>query len=73
MKDKETPFSILFVAFDEHKNKGGEKIFIEKAQMCGLPYNSKQRIGVRNRENSNHPYAVHQHLILQVNNQKVFY
>ncbi len=73
MRDKQVPFSISFVAFNENKNEGGEIIFLDKGIMCGLPYQSKQRIGIRQRDNNYHPFAVHQKLILEVNGQKVFY
>lgn len=73
MKDKQTPFSVAFVTCDEANKKGGELITLEKASMCGLPYESKQRIGIRQWDNNYHPFAVHAHLIIEVNGKKVFY
>ena len=73
MKDKQTQFSIEFVTCDDSNKKGGELIQLEKASMCGLPYESKQRIGIRQWDNDYHPFAVHMHLITKVNGIKVFY
>lgn len=73
MKDKQAPFSIEFVTCDEANKKGGELIKLDKASVCGLPYESEQRIGVRQWDNSYHPFAVHMHLITKVNGKKVFY
>lgn len=73
MKDKSQAFSISFVTCDEVKKTGGEKVTIEKAFMCGLPYESKQRIGIKTEGNNYHPMAVHQRLILELNGKKVWY
>lgn len=73
MKDKSQPFSVEFITCDETKKTGGEIVKIEKAFMCGLPYESKQRIGIKTEGNNYHPMAVHLRLILSLNGQKVWY
>ncbi len=73
INDRQSAFSISFISCDEKKKSGGELIAIDKAVSCGLPFESKHRIGIRNSENSYHPMAVHQKLITRVNGQKVFY
>ena len=66
------PFSIKFVTCDSKGIKGGEIISLEKALMCGLPYRSKQRIGIKKAGGAGHVYAVHQHLITEYKGVKVF-
>lgn len=73
MKDKSTPFGIEFITCDESKNQGGEVVSVESALMCGLPFESRQRIGIKTVGNNYHPMAVHQRLILSVNGKKVWY
>lgn len=73
MKDKTRPFSISFVTCSADKKKGGEIIKLDNAVECGLPYKSKQRIGIKQLNNSHHPFAVHIHLITEYNNEKVFW
>lgn len=73
MKDKATLFAIEFVTCDENKKAGGEIVKVDKAFICGLPYESKQRIGIKTMGNNYHPMAVHQRLILSVNGDKVWY
>ena len=47
MKDKQAPFAIAFVTCSSDKKTGGEIIRLDNAVECGLPYKSKQRIGIK--------------------------
>ena len=73
MKDKQAPFAIAFVTCSSDKKTGGEIIRLDNAVECGLPYKSKQRIGIKQLNNSHHPFAVHIRLITEYNGDKVFW
>lgn len=66
-------FKIKFITCNPDKNIGGEIIELDNCIMTGLPYESKQRIGIKSLINNHHPYPVHQRLIMEFNGQKVFY
>lgn len=71
---KPAPFQIKFVTLDKQRKKGGEIIELTEAQRVGASYNMRANdmISVKQLNNTNHPYPVHTHLIIEVNKQKVF-
>lgn len=73
MSERDKPFNLKFVTCDLEKNTGGEIIEMTDALRCGLPYESKQRIGVKLQNEVGHPIAVHQKLIIEFNGEKVFW
>jgi hypothetical protein len=73
-EDSQRPFAIEFVTFDQSRKKGGEIIKLTNAVRVGAKHNQKANdtISVKQIGNSNHPYIVHTHLILSINEQQLF-
>lgn len=73
-EDKTQPFQIKWVAFNKSKKTGGNIIELTKAVRMGAKYNlsSNDMISVKQQGNSNHPYPIHTHLIIEFNNQPIF-
>ncbi len=71
---KERPFQLKFVAFDKTKKTGGNVVELTNAYRVGAKYNhaDNDMITVKQKNNSNHPYPVHTHMILEVNGQEVY-
>lgn len=73
-EDSSIPFGIKFVSFDESRKKGGEIIELNDCVRVGASHSMKNNdtISVKQRGMKKHPYTVHTHMILEVNNQEVF-
>lgn len=71
---KERPFQLKFVAFDKAKKSGGNIVELTDAYRVGAKYNhaDNDMITVKQKNNRNHPYPVHTHMILEVNSQEVY-
>lgn len=77
MVDKEDslrPFDIEFVSYDESRNSGGELISLKNCKQVGASHNRKSNgtVVVKQIDRDSHPYTVHHHLILKVNDQEIF-
>ena len=74
MEDKSKTFSIKWVSYNRDKNTGGKIISLDRAIRAGAKYNLKDQdmIVVKQQGNSNHPYPIHTHLIVEFNNQPIF-
>ncbi|MFD2961378.1 MULTISPECIES: hypothetical protein [Olivibacter] len=66
-------FSIKYLTADVTRETGGKWVFVERAQICGLPYNVKDNdmrglvdlsTGIKT--------AIHNQLIYEFNQKKVF-
>lgn len=73
MEDKLVPFSIKFCSYDFARNKGGEVISLPAAIQVGADHNRKKNdtVVVKPTDRQAHPYTVHTHLIMEVNNLEV--
>lgn len=73
LEDKLVPFSIKFCSFDGTRNKGGEVISLPSAIQVGASHNRKinDTVVVKPTDRQAHPYTVHTHLIMEVNNLEV--
>lgn len=68
------PFAIKFVTCDIARKKGGDIIELNKAVRVGTSHNRKvnDTIAVKQTGNTHHPHTVHNHLILEINNQEIY-
>lgn len=73
-EDGSLPFGIKFISCDLNRNRGGEVIDLPMAFRTGASHNRKQNdtIVVKAAGREQHPYTVHNHLILEVNKQEIF-
>lgn len=74
MEDKSKTFDIKWVSYNKEKKTGGKIIHLTRAERGGAAYNLKDQdmIVVKQQGNSNHPYPIHTHLIVEFNNQPIF-
>lgn len=75
MDNKSEPFSIKFCSYDESRKRGGEIITLNDCVKVGASHNRKENdtINVKqiNRPDA-HPYVVHTHLIMALNETDIF-
>lgn len=74
LQDPLKPGSIEFVSYDENRKTGGEVIRLPSVVQVGASHNKKQNdtIVVKPVDRTAHPYPVHIHFILKVNNNEIF-
>jgi hypothetical protein len=74
MEEKDRTFQIKWVSFNKSKNSGGQIMELTHAKRVGAKYNlsNQDMISVKQTGNSNHPYPIHTHLIVEFNNQPIF-
>ena len=67
-------FSILYDEANVTKNTGGKRVYIERAQKCGLPYHcaDHEMRGIIDME-SGKKIAVHLRLAFEFNKQTVYW
>lgn len=68
------PFHIKWVGYDDSRNRGGDVMEMEDAIRVGASHNRKENetIVVKKKGSDLHPHTIHNHLIMEVNNQPVF-
>lgn len=73
-EDPLVPFSIKFVSYDAGRKTGGEIITLPRCTRTGANHNRKKNdtTVVKPIDRVSHPYVVHNHLILEVNEMEVF-
>lgn len=71
--DGHEPFQIKFVTCNTSLKTGGKIIQLTHAKKVGSAHNQKENgtVTVKQLDNSNHPYPVHIHLIIEVNNKRI--
>jgi len=75
MEDTSRAFSIKFASFDQNRNLGiSEIIELENCVQVGASHNRKKNdtTVVKQIHGERHPYTVHNHLIISVNNDRIF-
>lgn len=74
MDDTSKPFSIEFTTYNKALNTGGEIIRLNKCVQVGASHNRKKNdtTVVKQVDRNVHPYPVHNHLIISVNDMEVF-
>ena len=67
-------FSLTFLKANRDEKTGGQWVKLEKASSCGLPPNCRghEMRGIKCLETGK-PYAVHNRLIFQYNNQNIYW
>lgn len=71
-EDNSQEFQIKFVSYNKSTGSGGKIIELLKASRGGAKYNLSNQDMISVQQKHGHPYPIHTHLILEINNQPIF-